>query len=78
MTKLNAIYQDIMMDYYEFLVIFSLNKVKQVATFFSSQKWVNRFKHRNNLYNIKFTGEVASEDLKAVSEFPATLERINE
>lgn len=42
-------------------------------TFVASRGWFNRFKHRNNLHNIKITGEAASGDKKAAAEFPATL-----
>lgn len=47
-------------------------------TFVASRGWFNRFKHRNNLHNIKITGEAASGDTKAAAEFPATLKTIIE
>ena len=47
-------------------------------TFVASRGWFNRFKHRNNLHNIKITGEAASGDKKVAAEFPATLKTIIE
>lgn len=47
-------------------------------TFVASRGWFNRFKHRNNLHNIKITGEAASGDTKAAAEFSATLKTIIE
>ncbi|XP_071041230.1 putative CENPB DNA-binding domain-containing protein 1 [Parasteatoda tepidariorum] len=47
-------------------------------TFVASRGWFNRFKHRNNLHNIKITGEAASGDTNAAAEFPATLKTIIE
>ncbi|CAK9816146.1 Tigger transposable element-derived protein 1 [Anthophora plagiata] len=47
-------------------------------TFVTSRGWFNRFKHRNNLHNIKITGEAASGDTKAAAEFPVTLKTIIE
>lgn len=47
-------------------------------TFVASRGWFNRFRHRNNLHNIKITGEAASGDTKAAAEFPATLKTIIE
>ena len=34
-------------------------------TVVASRGWFNRFKHRNNLYNINITREAASGDTKA-------------
>ncbi|GFY46125.1 hypothetical protein TNIN_171 [Trichonephila inaurata madagascariensis] len=47
-------------------------------TVIASRGWFNRFKHRNNLHNIKITGEAASGDTKAAAEFPAKLKTIIE
>ncbi|XP_066445361.1 tigger transposable element-derived protein 1-like [Eleutherodactylus coqui] len=46
------------------------------VTFTASHGWFNRFKARNNLHNIKVTGEAASADTVAAQEFPATLKEI--
>ncbi|GFY45852.1 tigger transposable element-derived protein 1 [Trichonephila inaurata madagascariensis] len=47
-------------------------------TFIASRGWFYRFKHRNNLHNIKTTVEAASGDTKAAAEFPAKLKTIIE
>ena len=46
------------------------------ASFTASHGWFNRFKARNNLHNVKVSGEVASADLKAAEEFPGKLAEI--
>lgn len=40
------------------------------VTFNASHGWLSRFKVRNNLHNVKVTGEAASADIKAAKEFP--------
>ncbi|GFY74588.1 tigger transposable element-derived protein 1 [Trichonephila inaurata madagascariensis] len=47
-------------------------------TFIASRGWFNRFKHQNNLRNIKITGEAASGDTRAAAEFPGKLKTIIE
>ncbi|GFW73269.1 tigger transposable element-derived protein 1 [Trichonephila clavipes] len=47
-------------------------------TFVASRGRFNRFKHRNNIHNIKIKGEATSGDTKAATEFPATLKTIIE
>ncbi|XP_035214767.1 tigger transposable element-derived protein 1-like, partial [Stegodyphus dumicola] len=49
--------------------------IDKSETFVASRRWFNRFKHRNNLHNIKITGEAASGDTKAAAEFPAILKK---
>ncbi|GFW17780.1 tigger transposable element-derived protein 1 [Trichonephila clavipes] len=49
-----------------------------IETFIASRGWFNRFKHRNNLHNIKITGQAASGDTKAIAEFPAKLKTIEQ
>ena len=43
--------------------------IDKSETFVASRGWFNRFKHRNNLHNIKITGEAASGDTKARLNF---------
>ncbi|XP_057651162.1 tigger transposable element-derived protein 1-like [Diorhabda carinulata] len=52
--------------------------IDKSETFVASRGWFNRFKHRNNLHNIKITGEAASGDTKAADEFLAILKKIIE
>ncbi|GFY42484.1 tigger transposable element-derived protein 1 [Trichonephila inaurata madagascariensis] len=47
-------------------------------TFIASRGWFNKFKHRNNLHNIKITEEAASGDSKAAAKFPAKLKTMIE
>ncbi|KAG9474251.1 hypothetical protein GDO78_004520 [Eleutherodactylus coqui] len=46
------------------------------VTFTASHGWFNRLKARNNLHNIKVTGEAASADTVVAQEFPATLKGV--
>lgn len=46
--------------------------------FTASRGWFDNFKKRSNLHNIRITGEAASADTVAASNFPATLKAIIE
>ena len=46
------------------------------VSFTASHGWFNRFKARNNLHNVKVSGEAASADVKAAEEFPGKLAEI--
>lgn len=48
------------------------------TSFIASRGWLNRFKHRFNLKNIKITGEAASADEEAAATFPAKFKEIIE
>ncbi|CAH2316589.1 tigger transposable element-derived 1-like [Pelobates cultripes] len=44
-----------------------------MESFAASRGWFDHFKKRYNLYNLKITGEAASEDTGAAAAFPASL-----
>ncbi|XP_045101357.1 tigger transposable element-derived protein 1-like [Portunus trituberculatus] len=46
------------------------------VSFTASHGWFNRFKARNNLHNMKVSGEAASADVKAAEKFPGKLAEI--
>lgn len=46
-------------------------------SFVASHGWFNCFKARNNLHNVKVSGEAASADVVVAEEFPRTLEIIH-
>ncbi|XP_045117649.1 tigger transposable element-derived protein 1-like [Portunus trituberculatus] len=46
------------------------------VSFTASHGWFNRFKARNNLHNVKVSGEATSADVKAAEEFPGKLAEI--
>ena len=53
-------------------------KGEGAETFTASRGWFMRFCHRANLHNLKCSGEAASADHAAASEFPAKLKKMIE
>ncbi|KAM4694315.1 tigger transposable element-derived protein 1-like [Discoglossus pictus] len=55
------------------------NQTPNVTKGFTARRgWFDSFKKRNNLYNIKITGEAVSTDIEATAAFPDTLKDIIE
>ncbi|XP_063588835.1 tigger transposable element-derived protein 1-like [Penaeus indicus] len=51
-------------------------KYGEDVTFTASHGWFNRFRARNNLHNVKVSGEAASADIRAAEEFPGKLAEV--